>query len=933
MKKILCLFISVCTLIKFNVAQNPDLNQNIPLDPKIRSGVLPNGIKYYVRYNAKPEKRAELRLAINAGSTAENDDQQGLAHMCEHLCFNGTKNFKKSELVDYLESIGTKFGAHLNAYTSFDETVYMLQLPTDVDSILNKGLLVLEDWAHAVTFDSTEIDKERGVVIEEWRLGLGAQDRMRKKYWPTLFKDSRYADRLPIGKKEILESCSYETLRNFYRDWYRPDLMAVIAVGDFDIDKMEKKIKEEFSSIPKKNNPRPLKKWEVPDTKEFMTATAQDKEAQFTMIQLLYKQPVEETKTVGDYRKLIVHALYNGMINQRLSELQKQADPPFVFGSTNYGGLVRNKNSYTSFAVVKQDGIERGITTLVTENERVTRFGFTAGEIERQKKELLRNIEKAFNEKDKTESRNFVSEYVSNFLENEPAPGIEFEFDLYKKFLPEITLEEVNALAKKWITKGENAVLIVLAPEKEGITVPSDEKIKSLIKEAQASGITPYIDKVVTKPLMATKPAAGKVVEEKIMKDVGVTEWKLSNGLRVFLKPTDFKNDEVLFTAWKFGGTSLSENADYMSADYSNAIVDESGVGEFDKISLDKLLQGKIVNIGPSIDEITSGMDGSFSPQDMETAFQLIYLYTTSPRKDETAFKSLVEQQKGFLQNRQAVPEQNFRDSVMYAMSNYNFRFRPMTVEMLKEINSDKALEIYKQRFGDANGWTYTFVGNFKPETIKPFIEPYLGGLPSSGKTETYKDLNIIPPKGKIEKTVKKGVEPKAAVNLKWTGPFEYNRMNRFRMNALMKLLSIKLRENLREEKGGVYGVSASPKLAHYPKPVYEITIGFGCSPENAEKLIAAALDEINDVKKNGCNDKNLVKVKETFIRERETYLKENSFWMATISQNVMNGENLSEILDYNKWVDNLKGDEFRAWAEKYFDMNEYKRFVLLPEK
>lgn len=934
MKRIICLFISVCAFINFAFTQSDGLNEPLPLDPKIRTGILPNGIKYYVRYNAKPEKRMELRLAVNAGSTAEDDDQQGLAHFVEHMCFNGTKNFKKSELVDYLESIGTKFGPHLNAYTSFDETVYMMQVPTDSDTYIAKGLQILEDWAHNVVFDSTEIDKERGVVTEEWRLGQGAQERMRRIYWPTLFKDSRYAVRLPIGKPEILQKCSHDVLRKFYRDWYRPDLMAVMAVGDFDVDAMENRIREQFSKISNsERRARPLVKWEVPDNKEFLTATAQDKEAQFTLIQLIYKQPVEEIKMVGDYRKLIVHELYNGMINQRLSELQKQADPPFIFAQSNYSKMVRNKNSYISFAAVKQDGIDRGIKTLVTENERVKRFGFTTGELERQKKESMRNIERAFNEKDKTESHNFVSEYVRNFLENEPAPGIEFELNLYRKFLNEISLEEINALAKKWITNGENAVIIVLAPEKEGVVVPSDEKIKSLIKDAQTGNITAYVDKVVNKPLLDKKPSGGRIASERPMSDVGVTMLSLANGITVYLKETDFKNDEIMFTAFKMGGTSLSEDKEYQSADYSNAIVDESGVGEFDKISLDKLMQGKIVNVTPSIVDINAGMDGSFSPQDIETAFQLIYLYTTSPRKDETAFKSFIEQQKGFLQNRQSSPEQIFRDTILYAMSNYNFRFRPETVELLKEIDLNKALDIYKQRFGDANGWTYTFVGNFKTETIKPFIETYLGGIPSSGKKETYRDLGIKPPEGKMDKTVKKGSEPKAAVSLKWTGQFEYNRLNRFKINALVKLLSIKLRENLREEKGGVYGVGVSPKLTHYPNAMYELTINFGCSPDNADKLMAACFDEINDVKKNGCNDKNLVKIKETFIRERETYLKENGFWMASISQNAMNGENLSEILEYNKWVENLKPEDFSKLAEQYFIMSQFKRFVLLPEK
>lgn len=920
-------------VVTLSIAQKADLNKTLPLDPKIRTGVLPNGIKYFIRYNAKPEKRAELRMALNAGSTAENDDQQGLAHMTEHMAFNGSKNFKKNELVDYLESVGTKFGAHLNAYTSFDETVYMIQVPTDSLHILDKGVQILEEWAHNLSFDSVEIDKERGVVIEEWRLGQGAQERMRRKYWPVLFKDSRYEVRLPIGKKEILEKCSYETLRSFYRDWYRPDLMAIIAVGDFDVDRMEKQIKERFAAIPSKQNPKPLQIWPVPDQKDFRVATVTDKEATFTLIRLNYLHNTIPLVTANDYRNMLIRDLYNSMINQRLSELQKQADPPFLFAQTNYTGMVRNKDSYSSFAAVKQDGIERGVTVLVTENERIKRFGFTAGELERQKKEMMRGIEKQFNERDKSESRNFAQEYVSYFLENEAAPGIEMEFDLYKQFVPGISLEEVNALAKDFITDGQNATLIVMGPDKEGVVMPTEEKLKGTFNDARKADIKAYVDKVVDKPLLAQKPAAGKVTEEKRIAEYDITDWKLSNGLRVLLKPTDFKNDEIQFTAYKFGGTSLYDDADYQSADFSNAIVSESGIGDFDLTSLEKVLTGKIADVSPSIDDLMQSMSGSCSPQDLETMMQLIYLYHTAPRKDETAFQSLLEQQKGFLQNRTSSPEAAYRDTVSYYMSGYNFRSRPMTVEMLKDVNLDKSLDIYKKRFGDANGWVYTFVGNFKPEQLKPLVEMYLGGMPSTSTAETYRDLKIETPKGKAVKTVRKGVEPKAAVSLKWNGPFEFNRNNRNEMNALSKLLSIKLRENLREDKGGVYGVGATPRMSKYPKGTYEFNIGFGCAPENVEKLIAASLDEINDIKANGCNDKNLTKIKETFLRERESYLKENFFWLGAISQSAMNNESILELKDYTAWVNSLKSDDFKRLANKYFDMNEYKRFVLLPEK
>jgi len=932
MKRTLSFILFLACLASGVFAQNaPGMMDPLPLDPAIRYGTLPNGMKYYVRKNSKPEHRAELRIAVNAGSTAEDDNQQGLAHFCEHMAFNGTKNFKKNDLVNYLESIGTKFGAHLNAYTSFDETVYMIQIPTDADSIVNKGLQIMEDWAWQVSYDSTEIDKERGVVIEEWRLGLGAQDRLRKQYWPKLFKDSRYEQRLPIGKKEILEKCPYSALRSFYHDWYRPDLMAVIAVGDFDLDKMEKEIKQRFGAIPKRENGRPLKKWDIPDNKELLTAIATDKEAQFTVVQLLYKQPTQITSNVAEYRRLILEQLYNGMINQRLSELQKQENPPFVFASCNYSSMVRNKDAYTCLVAVKQDGIEAGLKALVTENERVKRFGFTISEFDRQKKELLRNMEKQFNEKDKTESRNLATEYVHHFLEGVPAPGIAYEYSLYRMLLPGIMVEEVNVLAGRWITSGENAVAIVMGSDAS--KMPTEEKVKQIIEEAQKATLKPYVDKVANKPLLAVIPAGSKVKSEEKNEKLQITTWTLDNGVKVLLKPTDFKNDEVLFSAYSFGGSSVVEDKDYMSAAYADGIVEESGIGAFDNITLEKMLAGKIVQVSPVIDDVTEGLSGSCSPKDMETMMQLIYLYFTAPRKDITAFKAAKEQWISFMQNRENSPDRVFADTVSYTMSGFDFRRRPQRVNMLEEINLDRSMEIYKERFTDASGFTFTFVGNFNPETIRPLIEKYIGGLPSDNKKESYKNREKETPKGNLEVTVKKGTEPKSAVSMKFSGPFDYTRHNRNEMNALLKLVSIKLRENLREDKGGVYGVGASPQMKHYPRSRYEITIGFGCAPDNVEKLTAAALAEIEDVKKNGCSDVNLTKVKETFIRERETYLRENNWWLASISQNDMNKEDINDILKYNEWVNSLTSDDFKRLAVLYFNQAEYKRFVLMPEK
>jgi zinc protease len=918
-------------ILSNTITAQDDLTTALPKDVKTVTGVLPNGIRYYIRHNSKPEKRAEFRLAVNAGSTSENDDQQGLAHLVEHMAFNGTEHFKKSELVDYLESVGTKFGAHLNAYTSFDETVYMIQLPTDTPSIVLKGLQILEDWAHSLTFDSLEIEKERGVVVEEWRLGQGANERMRRKYWPFLFKDSRYADRLPIGKKEIIEKCSQTTLKRFYTDWYRPDLMAVIAVGDFDVKQMEESIRKQFSSIPSKADARKLQTYGVPDNAEIIITTATDKEARYGDVEIIYKQPKETQVTVGDYRRGIAQQLFTAMMDARTSELERLADPPFLNASSGYGSLVRNKYSYSVSAICKEDGIERALTTIATENERVRRYGFTQSELDRQKNEMLRGMEMAYTERDKTESRNLAREYVSNFLTSEPMPGIEYEYNLFKKYMPGITLEEINAFTTKWITEGKNCIVLITAPEKETTKMPSDETIKSIMASMKSLELKKYEDKVVDKPLLAKIPDGSKVAGEKKINEFNITEWMLGNGVKIISKPTDFKNDEVIFSSYAWGGWSVYPDKDFLSAAYADEIVDEAGLGPFDASSLEKKLSGKIVSCSPYIDELQHGFNGRCSPRDLETLFQLIYGYNIYPRKDSVAFQSWIEKQKGVLLNRNADPNSVFGDTMRYVMSGYNYHFRPRTVESLKEISLDRAYEIYKERFKNPVQSVYFFVGNFNTDSLKYYSEKYLGGLPAVGDKTMWKDIGVKYPKGTVEKTVKMGQEPKSAVVLRWNMPFDYNRKNRSEVNALNKLVSIRLREVLREEKSGVYGVSFNSISQHFPEQKLEQVISFSCSPENVEMLIKAALDVITEVKEKGCQEKNLVKIKETAIRERETYLKENGFWLNSISSNFQNGENILDLLHYNEWVNSLITADFVTFAKKYLQQENYARMVLMP--
>ncbi len=925
-------FISFAVFAQTQTAYKPtDL---LPLSPRVKTGVLKNGMTYYIQQNAKPEKRAELRLAVNVGSTMEDENQRGLAHFVEHMAFNGTKNFKKNELVNYLESIGTKFGPDLNAYTSFDETVYMLQIPTDKKDIVDKGMLILKDWAHNLLFDSIEVEKERGVVLEEWRLGQGAMERMNRKTWPVMFKDSRYAERLPIGKPEVLTNCKQSLLRQFYKDWYRPDLQAIIVVGDIDLAEMEKKIIATFSDIPPAKNPKKVEKWQVPDQKDLRVAVASDKESPYNLIQMAYMQKEKhEEKTYADYKVGLMHELYNSMINSRLSELTKKPNPPFMFSYTGYFSLVRNKAAYGSFAITSNGKEKEALKALVTENERVKRHGFTATELERQKKQMLTTIENQYNERDKTESKQIVMEYVSHFLTGDAVPGIENEYNLHKEMIPLITLEEVNALAKKWITNGENAVAVMMLAEKEGVKIPGDEDVKNAFAEALSNkDITPYIDKALNEPLIAKKPTAQKVYKTAD-RGYGITEWTLGNGVRVVIKPTDFKNDEILFKAQSFGGASQYGKEDHLNVDFSNMIQDESGYGKFDATALEKYLADKTANIYVGISNYEEFMQGNSNKKDFETLLQLVHLAFTKPRKDSLAFISVLDKQKAFIQNRGSDPQQVFSDSVQYIMSGYHYSAKPLTESDLKSLNYKRAHQIFKERFSDPTDFTFYFVGSINPDEVKPLIESYLGGISASSKKELPKDMGITSPKGKLSKVVVKGNEPRSSVNLMWTTPFEYNRKNRFEAQALMKLLNIKLRENLREEKGGVYGVGIYPMIYKFPKPAIVVTCMFSCAPENVEKLIQGVNEEINDVKKNGCNAENLVKVKEGFLKERETQIKENNFWLSYISSSDMNEEPLNDMDAFESWVNALTSEDFKRMAEKHLSDNELKRFVLNPEK
>jgi len=904
----------------------------LPISPQIIIGKLSNGLTYYIRKNQEPKNRVELRLVVNVGSILENEQQRGLAHFAEHMAFNGTKRFKKQELVNFLEKSGVQFGADLNAYTSFDETVYELQLPTDSIEVFKKGFDILEDWAHNVSFEPAEIDKERGVVIEEWRLGQGADERLRKKYFPVILKGSKYAERLPIGTKQNLETFKHKTLIDFYKTWYRPNLQAVVVVGDVDVKEVEQLIKEQFATIPAGFNAVPRKKFGIPDHTETYTSIVTDKEQPYNVVQLLYMHPeIPAAKTVQQYRASIVRQLFNSMMSARFNEIGQQPDAPFLFAYAGYGNYIGNKDAYQMYAVAK-DGkkINSSSEILLRENARVLKFGFTETELERSKTEMMASIENQYNERDKTKSADLVNELVNHFLKNEPIPGVEYEYQLYQKYLPVITVGEVNALIKQWV-KPTNRVIIVTAPESEQKNLPTAAKVLAQISKP-VTGLTAYIDKVTTGNLLAAEPTSGTITSERKIEALGVTELTLSNGIKVVLKPTDFKNNEIAFSAISAGGTSLYNNADYLSAATASNIVVDGGVGNYDQISLQKYLAGKNLFVSPSISTYAEGITGFTVPKDLETALQLVYGYMTEPRKDTSMFRVFTQQIEASLVNKNKDPNSVFSDTVAYAISNYHPRSRPLELNRLNEIEIDKAFTIYKERFASSGDFIFTFVGNFLIDTIKPLLAKYLGSLPQGNTNETWKDVGIRYPKGIVNKIVKKGQEKKSSVRMTFTGETAYSALAATQINQLCQALAIKLREVLREDQGGVYGVSVRGGLNREPINNYAITIAFGCAPENVANLSKLVLDGIAEMKANGAPAINVQKVIAEDTRSTEISVKENNYWLYNLQNKYYRNEDPTTIIDEQQMLKQLTVQQTKVLANLYFDNNNVATFVLMPE-
>lgn len=921
-------------LLMGNIDLQAQVSNDITLDSKVLYGQLYNGMTYYIRANPLPKERADFYIVFNVGAILENDNQDGLAHLTEHMAFNGTKNFPKKGILDFLERNGVAFGHNVNAFTGTDVTAYNLNdVPLDDPSVIDTALLILHDWSNFVAFEDDEIDAERMVVHEEWRTRRNADFRMMKALMPTIYKGSKYAERDVIGSLDVIDNCDYETLRSFYREWYRPDLEALIIVGDFDAKEMEEKVIAVFSSVPKAVNPTERIIFEIPDNREPLVGIVTDPEAQRNMIRVFYKHDIIQPadKNANYMRELLIRNLYNTMINNRLNELVQKENPPFIMGYSMYGGMQRSKDAFTLIALAKDNEIPLALKTVLQENERVRQHGFTQSEFDRTKKEILRGYEKAYKEKDKQKNNTYVWRYFSNFLTNEPVPGIEFEYNFAKETLPQITLAEINSLPAKWITD-ENIVVSISGVEKEGVSLPTEEEVLAIIENTKDIELVAYVDAVSDKPLVAEIPTGSKIISTETNDELGTKTWILENGAEVVLKETDFKEDEIVFEAFRFGGNSLVELENLPSADMTTTLASQSGVGDFDNISLQKMMAGKMLRLNPYIDNTTQGFNGSTSPQDLETFMQLLYLYFEQPRFDEEAGGAYMSRIIAWLQNTSTDPRTIANDSIQFLMADRNLRRTPMNVDKLSKVDFEEVVEIYNNRFSDGADFRFYFVGNIDEAILKPLVETYIGGLTTSSKNETWKDNNVRPPVANAENQFKVSMEiPKATVFVNYNNDFKYTAENLVYLKAVKYILSLRYTETIREKEGGSYGVGVWTSTSKYPYEGYKLNMKFDCDPERAEHLMAIVYEEVEKLQNTGPTEVDVHKTIEYFLKTREEKLKENSFWLSSLVSIDKNKLNTISSANYEEIVKGMTPKNIQKFCKKIFKDSKNVEVVMLP--
>ena len=908
-----------------------DYRELVPFDTAIHTATLPNGLKYFVRQNDRPAKRVSLRLGVKAGSLNEADDQLGLAHLIEHMAFNGSAHFRPGELVKYFETMGARLGPHVNAYTGFDETVYMFDVPSDKPEIVEKVLTALSDFAGGLSLSQQETDKERGVVVEEWRGGLGAGSRIRDKQFPILFYHSRYADRLPIGKPEIIRNAPVARLRAFYDTWYRPDRMAVIAVGDIDVPQIERSIRSLFTPIKARAAAAKPPDQTVPLHKELLVAVTTDPEVTRSTVSIERKRPRESEQHVGDYRRQLIERMVERMMDARLGDLARKADAKFLGAGVSFGNLSKTVSTFSMSAGVQDGRLEDGLAALATEAQRVKEYGFTASETDRAKQAIAAFYERAYNERDRTESPSFAAEYLRHFFVGEPTSGIAYEYQLVKQLLPTITTNDASALVKSMLTDDSRVVLAV-SPQKTGIKIPSEADLQAALKSGASTSVEAWADNGTTREIMDKVPEPGAVMNRRTIHDLGVTVVRFSNGVEAWLKPTDFKNDQVLFTLNSLGGASLAAPADYPEATLSPAYIELSGAGGLRPGDIARSLTGKLVSANSYISLSTHGISGSAAPAQLETALQLFHQRFVAPGNDPDAFGLLKRQLDAMVANRGRAPAQVFGEKVSQVNTSNHYTSEPMTAARIAALDRDKMVAFYHQLFANAADFSFFMVGAFKVDEAIPLLARYVGSLPSTGqRTLKYRDVNLRFPESTQRVKVEQGREPRGQTVISFFADPAPDPVEQENINAATVVLDVALRDILREDLGQTYGVSVGLSQPLPQRGEGHIQIRFGAAPENIESMTARVMTEIARLQREGPSVDLTNRAKEAARRNYELALKQNNYWLGRLQSAVTLAANPEEILKRGQRIDAVTPQTLQDVFQKYFPAERSTVVTLMP--
>ena len=914
----------------------------LPVDKNVRIGQLDNGLTYYIRHNKLPENRAEFYIAQKVGSILEEPQQRGLAHFLEHMAFNGTKNFPGDDkglgVIPWCETVGIKFGTNLNAYTSIDETVYNISnAPIDRTGVLDSCLLILHDWSNYILLKDDEIDKERGVIREEWRSRNSGMLRVYTDLLPTIYQGDKYADCMPIGSIDVINNFPYKDIRDYYHKWYRPDLQGIVIVGDIDVDTVEAKLKAVFADVQKPVNPAERTYYPVTDNKEPIVAIGTDKEVDDPSIEIYFKQdatPDSEKNNVGYLASQYMTSMISSMLNARLSELVQSANPPFTRASSYYSDffVAKTKEAFALSASSKADGIETALKTLLQETERARRFGFTESEYARARANYLQSLESAYNEREKTKHGSYVREYVQNFLNGEPIPGIEAEYAMMNQLAPNIPLQAMNMVMQQ-LVPDSNQVVIIAGPAKEGLKYPTKEEVINLLKGMKDLDLQAYVDKVSDEPLMKEAPKGGKIISEKENDIYGSTKLVLSNGVTVYVKKTDFKADEIRMKGTSLGGKSIFPDKDALNFAVMDNVIAVGGLGNFSQVDLTKVLAGKKVSVNAGLGATTENVFGTCSPKDFETMMQLTYLTFTAPRKDAEAFESFKNRMKAQLESAQANPLSSINDSLQKAMYNNHPRVVMMKPEMVDQIDYDRILEMYNDRFKDASDFTFYFVGNIDLETAKPLIAEYLGALPAINRKETFKDTKMSIRKGVYKNEYAKEQQtPTATIVFLYSGKAPYTLKNDILLSFATQVLDMVYTEEVREKEGGTYGVNCFGDLQKYPKEQLLLQIVFQTDPAKKDKLAGIVVDELKKLAAEGPSDVHLQKVKEYMLKKYADNQKENGYWMNNLNDYFYYGMDMTE--GYTDIVNSITAKDIQKFVSDLLKQgNEIEVTMTVPNK